>query len=762
MLLTMSLMAGCAGSDGAAGANGTNGTDLTAGAKAETCTLCHVDVLAPPDSIHPNVPANIDPSSYAASIDAVTVLSSGGTTTFTIDFTVTSGGVYVPTLANRAAPDATGKASNNLAYLRFAYAKLITNPGVAGETRWVSYNQGERAFANLTDNGDSTYTYVCSGLTATTGATVYDPAVTTRIGLQIATATGITSKPLQITQDLVPNDLPTLGTVAATRDIVATTACAECHGTRNGIAHGTRYETKYCVVCHTLETKRNGETVEFKRMIHQIHTSQTRSFLDSAELTYPQDVLNCIKCHKGSTEGNNWRTQPSIEACGSCHTTIDFATGVGHSGGAATNADCTGCHFIGATLRKDPAVAHVTVNATPNNPNVPTGDVNFAYEINLVTASSTTTLAAVNPIIKFRILANENATPSTPVTFATFTTGATMLTVGTHTFSGSPSFLVAFALPQEGLANNAATMNDFNNLGKAAAQPASVSITNLWNGTQGTLTGPAAGGWYTATITSSSAKFPAGAKMRTIALQGYFTQVDTNTARHTLSILGTVSGDTVRRSVVDPAKCANCHEWFEGHGGNRNIGSASTGIVVCVVCHNPNLSSSGRGADPATVLSRMTVSDQVKMTAAGFDPAKPSTYPEESMNLKDLIHATHASGIRTEPFRFVRDRGTSGVFYYDMSEVTFPGRIGDCETCHKPGTYNLPTTPGLLSSTNETTDGLVSTPVGSDRSTVPNAADITTSPATAACITCHTTNVPVTHINAQGGSVKVKRSNDLR
>jgi OmcA/MtrC family decaheme c-type cytochrome len=446
-------------------------------------------------------------------------------------------------------------------------------------------------------------------------------------------------QPLQITYDFVPNGDP----ITVTREIVTTAACAECHGTRNGIAHGTRYNADWCVVCHTAETKRNGETVEFKSMVHAIHTSQTRSFLDASEITYPQDITNCIKCHKGGTESDNWMNQPSIEACGSCHTGVNFATGAGHVGGIRTNDECAGCHDAAYVETK-----HLTVNASPNNPNVPAGDVNFAYEINLVTASSTTTLSAVNPIIKFRILADENATPVTPVTFATYTTGATMLSVGTHTFSGSPSFLVAYALPQEGLTNNAATMNDYNNLGKAAAQPASISITNLWNGTAGTLTGPAAGGWYTATITSSSGKFPAGAKMRSVALQGYFTQVDTATARHTISVTGTVTGDTVRRVVVDPAKCANCHEWFEGHGGNRVYETQ-----VCVMCHNPNLSSSGRGADPATVLSRMSTENQAAMTAAGYDPANPSTYPEASQNFKDLIHATHASGSSVTAVRVV-------------------------------------------------------------------------------------------------------------
>ena len=768
-LLSLFVLAGCGedGAQGPAGPAGAPGT-VTPVAKAETCTLCHAnDPNYAPADIHPNAPASVASlPTYSATIDSVSVASSSGTTTFTINFTITDGaGAPIAGIADRAAPSATGTVSSNLAYLRFAYAKLVSEPSVTGLTRWVSYNQSERAFANLTPLGGGSYTYVCSKLTATTGATVYDETATTRIGLQISTVAGTTYRPLQITYDFVPDNVTPL----KTRAVVSTAACAECHATQNGIAHGSRYNADYCQVCHTRETVRNGETVEFKSMVHRIHTSQTRSFLDAAEVTYPQDILNCARCHKGGVDADNWKNMPTIEACNSCHDVyfgnpsdpLPAGYLAKHSGGQATNADCKSCHFAGATTKKDPAVAHLTVNATTHNLNVPAGDVNFKYEIASVVLDSTSTSAATSPSIKFRILASDTSgtVAYTPVTFGTNTAG-TMVTVGTHTFSGGPSFLVAYALPQEGLTNSAAVLNDFNNLGKTAAQPASVSLDSLWKGTAGTLTGPDGSGYYTAKITSSSGKFPAGARMRTVALQGYWTQADTGDARHTISVVGTVSGDVVRRSVVDPAKCGKCHEWFEGHGGNRVIGAETTGIVVCVLCHVPNLSSSGRFADPATVLTRMSTTDQNHMTAAGYNPADPKTYPEENQGFKDLIHATHASGIRNEPFRFVRDRGASGVYYYDMSEVTFPGRIGDCETCHKPGTYNLPTTQGLLSSTNETTDGDSTTTT--DRTTVPNTNDLVTPPATAACSTCHDGNTPKTHMGAQGGSFKVKRSDALR
>lgn len=46
---------------------------------------------------------------------------------------------------------------------------------------------------------------------------------------------------------------------------------------------------------------------------------------------------------------------------------------------------------------------HITVNATPKNPNVPTGAVNFIYEISSVTVDSTSTAGVNKPVVKFRV-----------------------------------------------------------------------------------------------------------------------------------------------------------------------------------------------------------------------------------------------------------------------------------------------------------------------------------------------------------------------
>ena len=732
-LLVVSLMAfltGCKGDTGAQGPAGPSGTDLTPTAKTETCVLCHQSgsTVADPAAIHTGMNP---PATYTATINQVTTAVVGTGVTFTVHFTVLdANNNYISALTTTSSSDG----GTRLSYLRLAYAKLEPGAAAGDATKWTSYNQAERNRTRLTDNLDGTYTYVTGAQDTTVIG--YNANATTRMGLQVSGA--VVPRPMNVSYDFVPVG----GALPTRRDIVTTAACQECHGNRTNLAHGSRYDSKYCAVCHTLETLRNGQTVEFQNLVHKIHTSQTTSALDASGVTYPQDITNCKKCHKG-LDGDNWKTVPTMNACGaSCHNIV-FTVGTGtlHSDGAQTdNSQCATCH--------DPAnieTKHLTDNATTNNPSVPAGATNFAYVISGVTVTNN------QPVVTFRILSGPSITTiSTPVTLTCNTSSSTSANRLLTGFSGSPSFLVAYALPQNGVAAPA----DYNNLGKSAAQPASVSIANVCNGSQGSMTGPDGSGYYTATLTGSnnSAVFPAGAKLRAGALQGYFTQVSPAVARHTVSAYKAVTGDIARRSIVDNAKCFNCHEWFEGHGGNRVYTTE-----VCVMCHVPNLSTSGRGADPANLSS----ADAAALAADGYDTADPSTWPEATNNFKDLIHGIHAAGARTTDYRFVRDRGTSGVYYYNWKHVEFPGILSNCETCHKAGTaggYDIDLPAGVLPTTNITTDGNASTSVAQDRASVPNAADVITSPAAATCIACHDGGLPVDHMKLNGGSIDVQRS----
>ena len=52
------------------------------------------------------------------------------------------------------------------------------------------------------------------------------------------------------------------------------------------------------------------------------------------------------------------------------------------------------------------------------------------------------------------------------------------------------------------------------------------------------------------------------------------------------------------------------------------------------------------------------------------------------------MHAIHASAKRTVPFTWHASSTTEGFF-----DITFPGILNDCQTCHLPGTFDFSATP---------------------------------------------------------------------
>ena len=281
--------------------------------------------------------------------------------------------------------------------------------------------------AGLTDSAD--------GLAkkADLGDLTFDPTLTHRLGIQIggaAPGTGSNTPDAKTvtpgvnmvnTANAVYDFRPDGGAVTNTRNIVKIDSCSECHAGKV-LAHGSRKDPQYCMTCHTDQIRytfsqeasstNGGMTLtgttrpttavvdgralgNFPNMVHHIHmgdelVKQGYNFNASAEgkfneVTYPQPVTNCVKCHDGSANavnktanGDNWKMVPSRLACGACHDGINFATGrgitladaaagkttsIGHIGGAkADDTQCALCH--GAA---DIPVYHVTVDPTGAN-----------------------------------------------------------------------------------------------------------------------------------------------------------------------------------------------------------------------------------------------------------------------------------------------------------------------------------------------------------------------------------------------------------
>ena len=796
-------------SNGTAGTAGTAGVSCTLvdngdGSKTITCTDGTTTTVTDGTPGAASFNLNVEvPKQLKFTVTQVTIPAGGKPI---VDFTVTD----IP--ANRGAVGLKNDGSS-ASNVRVGLATMEPASG-GSPANWRSFisklsdgtGTTERD-GTLVDHGDGRYTYTYAFTPANVSIGTYDATKTHRVSLQLSSSVNGRALPATNSSfDFVP-----AGGTPLVRKVVSTASCNECHGTLK--AHGSRIDTDYCVTCHNPGTIYMGQTVDFAAMVHGIHSAHMRATMGTpgqydytvgashnfSEVTYPQALNNCLKCHNGADmatpQGNNWQLNPTREACGSCHADVNFTS---HNGNHADSTACSMCH--NPTGISPIAAAHQSEDPTPNTPQTITGAAIVDYDI-----KSVTMVNATDAKIEFRVRVNGTAiTDFTPATLNTAYHFAT---------NSGPSFLFAYAQPQDGITTPA----DFNNLGRKDAQPLSVTLANIANNSLGTTptastdTANAAAGYVMTTVTNA---FPAAPVfMRTVALQGYYTQngfyanpqfsascptgtptPPCNLARHAVSVEKTVTGDKDRRSIVDSAKCGNCHEWFLGHGGNRVYNTD-----VCIMCHVPNLTSSGRGADPSTVVARLGAAGVAGLTGhvPAYDPAIPRLYPEEPMGFKELIHGTHSSAKRAlaggADFDFVRDRGTSGVFYYDMAEVTFPGILNNCETCHKPGTYDVdlpagvslsttkvqgltfvasgPTGPsgniaGITSCTTtvEETTGVDDRPayfnILAARSAVclPNDTDLVTTPVTATCNGCHTSSLAEFHFIEHGAYLRRLRS----
>jgi OmcA/MtrC family decaheme c-type cytochrome len=745
LVVGLGLMAGCKGDNGAAGPAGPAGADGATGPTGPA---------GPTGPTGPAGASGVAPTDITATITSVTSAVTGTGARLTINFTVmNNNGTPVSGLTTTTSSDA-GK---RLAYLRFAYAKLTAGANTGDSTHWTSYNQGDRTIDGLTDHGDGTLTYVSQPIDTNT---LWDPSAVCRVGLQVSGAA--VPLPRNATFDFVPN-----GTTAnpATRDIVTTAACQQCHDTARNLAHGSRYDTKYCVICHTQETMRNGQTVDFKQMIHEIHTSQTQSFLDASEITYPQDPRNCNECHQG-TQGSNAYTVPTIEACTSCHNPKNpvFATVIPitdptttHPAGQMTNnATCTLCHT--ASLIQN--TYHVPV--VPPDPTDPRlGGTNTHTNAEFIAAAgvvppgaskmnwviSSVTVTNGNPSIKFKFQKD-----GADVVFTAPTSTASELMPN---FAGSPSAYFVWSTPQDGRTAPA----DFN-------ASASVYIRNVWNGvitgTTATITGPDGSGFYTLTRTGTT--IPAGAKMLTGGIgysygSGTPPLVQTNLPLYPYTVATGVGGLAVpapnvwkvaanytgRRVIVDTNKCNTCHSALgvapTFHVGQRND------APTCSFCHNPGRASQGW-----------------------------------SVNASTFVHAIHSAGFRNNEFTWDATSTTGDEADEGFFLVTYPGILNDCLMCHVPGGYDYS---GSMYTANSGAQGvsnqlLSTTATGTYDSTSATAFDfspyvqldfnygsggastnLVNSPISAACFACHDSSADRSHMESNGGSIYETRSTAL-
>jgi len=371
---------GTNGTDGADGSNGSNGTNGTNGLGVRIPDFHGTDYMQ-------STGEYADGAKFLADLQ-VTGATAAEDGTVTVTFTVadSDGNPYTgltSASANIAAlhPGTTEVASSYWESYSWQEADVTTDgdwPEPIGTAADQAYKESD---GTLTDNGDGSYSYLYSTnlsdvtMPVSGTAITYDRTLTHRACIMIGGHSGATGTDCL---DFVPDG----SAVTTTRNIVSTDACVECHGVDFHGHGGDRRTVDNCVTCHQVDTwdPNSGNTVDMKVMIHKIHAggelasipgadgilyddpnTTTDESADNGEYAiwgyrnskaewsdvgFPAIIENCTKCHTGSGEQvDNWKTVPNRAVCGSCHDTVDFATGANHPGGVqTTDGSCTVCH----------------------------------------------------------------------------------------------------------------------------------------------------------------------------------------------------------------------------------------------------------------------------------------------------------------------------------------------------------------------------------------------------------------------------------
>ena len=463
--------------------------------------------------------------------------------------------------------DRLGIATPGTASLSFIAAYIP-----AGKTQYVSYttsvanptisnNPPQTQAANdsggtFTNNaiGDYTYTF------KTKAPANFDATATHAIGVSAQrnlAGYGTFDEWSETGNDVftfVPNGSP----VTVTRNVVSTTACNQCHDPLIGHG-GSRLEVELCILCHTPQTINTdtGLTMDMKVLIHKIHDGANLpsvqagtpyqiyhrgAWEDFSTVVFPQDVRNCTTCHQNATQANNWMTNPTAVACGSCHDNVNFASGQNHAGGPQLDdSQCKNCHIPKGELDFDSSVsgAHLIPSNAPQLPGLV-----------LKVISVTGATPGNSPTVTFSVMDKSN----NPVDISKITSLRVVLG-GNNVDYGTGAAGIRVSETPSGLTNNK--------------------------------------GVYVYTMTN---KIPAGSTgSYTVSLEAYnnVTLMPGTTSQQTAVDAATPveyyfsvdkSAVQARRQVVATANCSNCHSNLQFvHGGARAY------TQECVICHNPTL-----------------------------------------------------------------------------------------------------------------------------------------------------------------------------
>lgn len=731
MMVAMSMLWACSGDDGATGATGATGP------------------AGPPGP--PGPPA-----------DTSIVIGDGGDLTADeietlgkLQATITGVTVSSPPVVDFTVLDSAGNPAVGLAAgtVRFTFVKLV--PGDpdfnGGLPYWQNYLNREST-ADLPNpvlvtaiqatndrngsleelgNGQYRYTFATDVTNVTDPIAIgWEPNLTHRVAMEIRLDRDSGARRAMAPDNPFFDFVPDGGAGSGvTKVIVDTNNCENCHF--EFAEHGGQRKTvEYCVTCHNPGSvdPNSGESVDMAYLAHSIHMGHDRAVPyivdgdDFSMVHYPQAQTYCETCHTASAthpDGDNWNEQASAKACGGCHAdglvAQDFDPVTGQAEyffdhtlaeadvdvGIVEDGACAACHLGVISTAGPPLAIHSRIRGD-DRARAAAGD-NFVFEI----LSATATGPGQAPVVTFRISDPQGGAYDI-FNDPEFTDGNASLNLYVQWstadyYGGDENGLVHGARQNDDLSIQAVQDLNFRDTG----YPYRMRIDSIRNAiTNGGSTN--ADGSYTLTFFRALPDAFTGDIV--VGLGGHpaweYEDQDLVTAFDRAAAVSAVffAGEP-RVAAFDSAQCSACHQRLMEHGANRN-GNAE----FCLMCHNGDAAVCQSNPDP--------------------DGSCPDGQTNEGYHFGYLIHSIH-----TGSTTFQTDSGG------DWSDVHFPQNVANCETCHKPGAYNVARATARAVSTRQGNDVRVWTD------------DTATTPTAAACGVCHTSTAAKGHFESQSGQV---------
>ena len=613
---------------------------------------------------------------------------------------------------------------------------------VVGDEGIPGISAGAYLDGTLQDLGDGNYRFTFAEPLEDIGGVMFEPDLTHRVGMEVRGPEpfGQEVRGADTSFDILPATGETEG--IATKNMIVQENCSSCHGSETFAFHGgPRQDVKQCLSCHQPNAKDafSGNSLDLGIMVHKIHNAENLTQLpyqfcgfgcenfgappdDFSHVVYPQDVRNCTTCHNPDNpetpEASLIDTAATAEKCASCHDDLAFdENGLtnanrNHIGLAQPNETCEACHSPNGLLQGNLAYHVIDSQVAAQQ---------FQYEF----VDVTNTGEGESPLVTFRVI---NPLDGSVYDLAT-----------DPAFNGQrTSFSMTFGWPTTDFTNVA---NDAGTdiIGRTGGRTLRVRIARS-DGLQDWVTDNGDG---TYTVDTSMAPDPVIIPSTTpplgsgqVTFEGYpagdFDFDGVYSDRVPVANVATAFAITdataqPRREVVSIENCQTCHGLNDGlsfHGGNR-----TDSIESCVSCHNPISTDIGdRPVDPDGI-------------ANGVNEAAPDGLEAQTVNMAYMIHAIHASSAREAPYI------AAGTDYSDASYSRSPA---ECQACHIGDTYTLPLAAERLG----TTDNVGATAIEDGFFPSEDAArdptdDNKISPETAACASCHNSDIAISHMSAR-------------